>query len=652
MGWLALEAVQEVDPHSITGDLFGARRDRGGVHRQRHARRLPRRPSRRRRRPARALPASTCSSPASACCGSSSSCRAAPATPRPPNAPASAFDGVVELVAGLARARTAGSTPTSTITSSSTSTNRTTSTSARVSLGDWQSSVPSRATLGVRFGFPSCLDRRRGPSCRSQRPSPRSPRPRRRCGRGRRACARTASAPRATHSTPITTWSSRSSSPIGVPTATRRSPMRWDRPPMPASTSTSSPSPPCATGRLAVLDIHGIDEHVELQSIVDGAKTLARFVVDYYGTPRAMNDRSSPPTTRATSSAVGSPRSIDATPRSRSPIASVTAIALGEFVEGQRLPAERELATDARRRPADDPRGAAAAGEPRASIAIHPRAHRGRLRAAVRLVRRPRTRCGHTLLPAWPEFEVLFDFRTLVERTRRLDRGAAPDTARHRGDRRGARRLPLGGRLPRGVARRRRVVAPGDRRGDPQHATCSSSPPSSASRSRSASRPSRTRRRSARRALEQHPALVDAVIAGDAELAARLAAEHFSLTETMFRRGVRHRSKTGGSADEMSGRLVVRRPPGARHDPCAAHAQCVRCPGRSVSCPAIRCGRCWDSVPRRRTSRPFARSSGSRASRFPPSTPAGSPTSSAATSATTTSPVPRGLFALRPRRCR
>ncbi len=31
------------------------------------------------------------------------------------------------------------------------------------------------------------------------------------------------------------------------------------------------------------VDIHGIDEHVELQSIVDGAKTLARFIVDYFG---------------------------------------------------------------------------------------------------------------------------------------------------------------------------------------------------------------------------------------------------------------------------------------------------------------------------------------------------------------------------------
>jgi acetylornithine deacetylase len=33
------------------------------------------------------------------------------------------------------------------------------------------------------------------------------------------------------------------------------------------------------------VDIHGIDERVELQSIVDGAKTLARFIVDYYRAP-------------------------------------------------------------------------------------------------------------------------------------------------------------------------------------------------------------------------------------------------------------------------------------------------------------------------------------------------------------------------------
>jgi acetylornithine deacetylase len=33
-------------------------------------------------------------------------------------------------------------------------------------------------------------------------------------------------------------------------------------------------------------DIHGIDESVELRSIVDGAKTLARFVADWYGAAR------------------------------------------------------------------------------------------------------------------------------------------------------------------------------------------------------------------------------------------------------------------------------------------------------------------------------------------------------------------------------
>jgi DNA-binding FadR family transcriptional regulator len=37
------------------------------------------------------------------------------------------------------------------------------------------------------------------------------------------------------------------------------------------------------------------------------------------------------------------------------------------------------------------------------------------------------------------------------------------------------------------------------------------------------------------RALDQHPALAEAVIAGHAENAARLAAEHFSLTEEMLR---------------------------------------------------------------------------------------------------------------------
>ena len=32
-------------------------------------------------------------------------------------------------------------------------------------------------------------------------------------------------------------------------------------------------------------DIHGIDESVELDSIVAGARTLARFIADWYASP-------------------------------------------------------------------------------------------------------------------------------------------------------------------------------------------------------------------------------------------------------------------------------------------------------------------------------------------------------------------------------
>ena len=36
----------------------------------------------------------------------------------------------------------------------------------------------------------------------------------------------------------------------------------------------------------AAHDIHGIDESVELSSIVDGARTLARFIAGWYGDAR------------------------------------------------------------------------------------------------------------------------------------------------------------------------------------------------------------------------------------------------------------------------------------------------------------------------------------------------------------------------------
>ena len=48
-------------------------------------------------------------------------------------------------------------------------------------------------------------------------------------------------------------------------------------------------------------------------------------------------------------------------------------------------------------------------------------------------------------------------------------------------------------------------------------------------------------------ATKQHPTLADAVIAGDADRAADLAAEHFSLTEDMLRElHARIRVRTGG----------------------------------------------------------------------------------------------------------
>jgi DNA-binding FadR family transcriptional regulator len=48
-------------------------------------------------------------------------------------------------------------------------------------------------------------------------------------------------------------------------------------------------------------------------------------------------------------------------------------------------------------------------------------------------------------------------------------------------------------------------------------------------------------------AIKQHPTLADAVIAGDADRAAALAAEHFSLTEDMLRElHARIRVRTGG----------------------------------------------------------------------------------------------------------
>ena len=91
----------------------------------------------------------------------------------------------------------------------------------------------------------------------------------------------------------------------------------------------------------------------------------------------------------------------------------VTAIALGEFVEGQRLPAERELARMlGTARPTI--REALQRLESQGFVAVHRGRNGG---AVVQPFDWPAARDAvrQTLLPTWAEFEVLFDFRTLIE---------------------------------------------------------------------------------------------------------------------------------------------------------------------------------------------------------------------------------------------
>ena len=138
------------------------------------------------------------------------------------------------------------------------------------------------------------------------------------------------------------------------------------------------------------VDIHGIDEHVELRSIVDGAKTLVRFLDDFYRERRRDDcGKYRRPTTSG-----GRLLPLDRRNAAQQ-IADrvVTAIALGEFVEGQRLPAERELARMlGTARPTI--REALQRLESQGFVAIHRGAQRRRLRACRSTGRRRVTRCA------------------------------------------------------------------------------------------------------------------------------------------------------------------------------------------------------------------------------------------------------------------
>jgi GntR family transcriptional repressor for pyruvate dehydrogenase complex len=208
----------------------------------------------------------------------------------------------------------------------------------------------------------------------------------------------------------------------------------------------------------------------------------------------------------------------------------VTAIALGEFVPGQRLPTERELAGTL-----EVSRSTVREAMQRLQASGYVATRRGRgggTYVLTGLGPDSDDMIARTLGPAWAELTEVLDFRRLVEKLiartaaeRRDDRDIAlirktvsayadapdrdasrlADHAMHQA----IARATHNSRLAELSAQVRREVSLG----------FDAEPYTPEVRGR---------------ALHQHPRLADAVIAGDADLAGRLAAEHFSLTEDML----------------------------------------------------------------------------------------------------------------------
>jgi GntR family transcriptional repressor for pyruvate dehydrogenase complex len=209
----------------------------------------------------------------------------------------------------------------------------------------------------------------------------------------------------------------------------------------------------------------------------------------------------------------------------------VTAIALGEFVPGQQLPSERELAATL-----EVSRTTIREALQRLHAAGYVTTRRGRGGGTFvqtsqgagsdAMIRR-------TLLPAWAELSEILDFRQLIEQQiartaaeRREDHDIAAiqaavtayDRAANREESRRAdgavhqaiAQAAHNGRLVELSARIRREVSFG----------FDAEPYSAEAR---------------RRAVHQHPELAQAVITGDPATAAAMAARHFSLTEDLLR---------------------------------------------------------------------------------------------------------------------
>ena len=210
----------------------------------------------------------------------------------------------------------------------------------------------------------------------------------------------------------------------------------------------------------------------------------------------------------------------------------VTAIALGQFVPGQRLPTERDLATML-----GVSRATVREAIARLAESGYVTVRRGRAGGtfvvagwgpeSAEMIRR-------TLSPEWLELEQLLDFRQVIEQQiartaalRRSDadvkaiRAALHDYEQAGEDRDSSRMADLA--LHRAIA---------DATHNPHLLNLSMSIRHDISFGFEAEPYSPEVRR---RALHQHPELAQAVIEGNPDQAAELAADHFSLTESMLR---------------------------------------------------------------------------------------------------------------------
>ena len=224
----------------------------------------------------------------------------------------------------------------------------------------------------------------------------------------------------------------------------------------------------------------------------------------------------------------------------------VTAIALGEFVPGQRLPPERELAAML-----EVSRTTVREALQRLQVAGYVTAKRGRGGGTfVQTGQGPGSEemIRRTLVPAWAQLTELLDFRQLVEQLIARTAAVRRDDA--------------------DIAAIREAVAKYSSAADRDASRVADQGlhqaiAHAAHNARLAELSARIRREVSfgfdaepytpevrRRAVHQHPELAEAIIAGDPVLAAGLAAKHFSLTEEMLSElHTRIRLRSGGDSN-------------------------------------------------------------------------------------------------------